>query len=292
MIAGIALAAGGRLLIIAAQWDSFGESSQQWRVSVRPRGQVRERPVNGTVLIRAPSSRLAEGIVTHIRRTPVDVSLARAQHAAYADALAACGWMIAQVPAAEDCPDSVFVEDAVVVCEDLAAPARRAEVPGVAGLLRSMGLRTAWIEEPGTLDGGDVLQAGHTVYVGRGGRTNGAGIRQLRALLAPLGRTVIAVPLSNVLHLKSAVTALPDGTFLLLPQLVPAGLFPAVRPVDEESGCHVVPLGADRVLIAASAPRTAELLDDLGFTPVVADIGEFEKLEGCVTCLSVLLPGQ
>jgi dimethylargininase len=254
--------------------------------------------VNGTGLVRAPSSRLAEGIVTHMRRTAVDVAQARAQHAAYAGALAACGWMIAQAPAAEDCPDSVFIEDTVVVCEDLAvlarpgAPARRAEVAGVAGILRSMGLRTAAIQEPGTLDGGDVLQAGHTIYVGRGGRTNGAGIRQLRALLAPLGRTVIAVPLSGVLHLKSAVTALPDGTFLLLPQLVPAGLFPAVRPVEEESGCHVVPLGADRVLIAASAPRTAELLDDLGFTPVVVDISEFEKLEGCVTCLSVLLPGQ
>jgi dimethylargininase len=254
--------------------------------------------VNGTVLVRAPSSRLAEGIVTHIRRTPVDVTLARAQHAAYADAVAACGWMVAQAPAAEDCPDSVFIEDTVVVCEDLAvlarpgAPARRAEVPGVEGMLQSMGLRTAAIQEPGTLDGGDVLQAGHTVYAGRGGRTNGAGIRQLRTLLAPLGRTVIAVPLSNVLHLKSAVTALPDGTFLLLPQQVPAGLFPAVRPVEEEAGCHVVPLGADRVLIAASAPRTAQLLDDVGFTPVVVDISEFENLEGCVTCLSVLLPGR
>ncbi|MGH3231602.1 MAG: dimethylarginine dimethylaminohydrolase family protein, partial [Streptosporangiaceae bacterium] len=171
--------------------------------------------MNGTVLIRAPSSRLAEGIVTHISRVPVVVALARAQHAAYAGALEASGWMIRSVPAAEDCPDSVFIEDAVVVCEDLAvlarpgAPARRAEVPGVAGVLESLGLRTARIQEPGTLDGGDVLQAGHTVYVGRGGRTNGAGIRQLRALLAPLGRTVIAVPLENVLHLKSAVTALP-----------------------------------------------------------------------------------
>ncbi len=254
--------------------------------------------MNGTVLVRAPSSKLAEGIVTHIRRSPVDVALARGQHAAYADALAACGWMIMQAPAAEDCPDSVFIEDAVVVCEDLAvltrpgARPRRAEVAGVATIIGSLGLRTAAIQTPGTLDGGDVLPAGHTVYVGRGGRTNGAGIRQLRALLAPLDRTVIAVPLSNVLHLKSAVTALPDGTFLLLPQLVPAGLFPAVRPVEEDSGCHVVPLGADRVLIAASAPRTAQLLDDIGFTPVVVDISEFEKLEGCVTCLSVLLPGR
>jgi dimethylargininase len=254
--------------------------------------------VNGTALVRAPSSKLAEGIVTHIRRSTVDVALARDQHAAYAGALAAGDWTVRQAPAAADCPDSVFIEDMVVVCEDLAvltrpgAPARRAELAGVAETAASLGLRTARIDEPGTLDGGDVLQVGRTVYAGRGGRTNGAGIRQLRALLAPLGRTVIGVPMTNVLHLKSAVTALPDGTFLLLPDLVPAGLFPAVRPVAEESGCHVVPLGADQVLIAASAPRTAELLDDLGFTPVVVDISEFEKLEGCVTCLSVLLPGR
>jgi dimethylargininase len=268
-----------------------------WLVAVR-RAPGKGVIVNGMALVRGPSGRLAEGIVTHIGRTAVDVTLARVQHAAYAEALVASDWMIEQAPAAEDCPDSVFIEDTVVVCEDLAvlarpgAPARRAEVAGVAGIAGSLGLRTAAIQEPGTLEGGDVLQAGHTVYVGRGGRTNGEGIRQLRALLAPLGRTVIAVPLGKVLHLKSAVTALPDGTFLLLPRLIPAELFPAVRPVAEEGGCHVVPLGGDRVLIAASAPRTAALLDDLGFTPVVVDISEFEKLEGCVTCLSVLLPGR
>jgi dimethylargininase len=252
--------------------------------------------VYGTALVRAPSSKLAEGIVTHLARSPVDIALAREQHAAYASTLAAAGWLTEQVPAAEDCPDSVFIEDTVVICADLAvltrpgAAVRRAEVGGVAQAIASLGLRTAKIEAPGTLDGGDVLQAGTTVYVGRGGRTNADGIRQLRSLLAPLGRTVVAVPLGNVLHLKSAVTALPDGTFLLLPDLVPAALFPAARPVEEESGCHVVPLGGDRVLVAASAPRTAGLLADLGFTPVVTDITEFEKLEGCVTCLSVLLP--
>jgi dimethylargininase len=220
--------------------------------------------VNGTALVRAPSSRLAEGIVTHISRTAVQVDLARAQHAGYCEALAASGWTVRPAPTADDYPDSVFIEDTVTVS----------------------------IEEPGTLDGGDVLQAGQVVYVGRGGRTNGEGIRQLRALLAPLGRTVVAVPLRAVLHLKSAVTALPDGTFLILPDLLPAELFPAVRPVTEEAGCHVVPLGGDRVLIAASAPRTAGLLADLGFTPVVVDITEFEKLEGCVTCLNVLVPGR
>src|SRR5712664_2515725 len=95
-------------------------------------------PMNGTGLVRQPSSRLARGIVTHISRTSVDVALARSQHEAYADTLAASGWMIRQAPAADDCPDSVFIEDTVVVCEDLAvltrpgAPVRRPEVDGVA----------------------------------------------------------------------------------------------------------------------------------------------------------------
>ncbi len=250
--------------------------------------------MNRTGLVRQPSSRLAEGIVTHISRTPVDVALARVQHAAYVEALGSNGWPVEYAPPADECPDSVFIEDTVVICEDLAvltrpgAPARRPEVTGVAQAVAGLGLRTAAIEEPGTLEGGDVLQVGRTVYVGRGERTNGDGIRQLRSLLTPLGRTVVAVPLGDVLHLKSAVTALPDDTALLLPGLVPAELFPAVRPVDEEAGCHVVPLGGDRVMIAASAPRTAGMLDSLGFTPVVVDISEFEKLEGCVTCLSVL----
>ena len=134
--------------------------------------------MNGTALVRAPSSRLAEGIVTHISRTPVDVTRARAQHAAYVGVLAACGWTTQQVPAAEDCPDSVFVEDTVVVCEDLAvltrsgASARRAEVACAAATARSLGLRTAAIQEPGTLDGGDVLQpATPSMWAAAGGPT-------------------------------------------------------------------------------------------------------------------------
>ncbi|MGX1611769.1 N(G),N(G)-dimethylarginine dimethylaminohydrolase, partial [Streptomyces celluloflavus] len=95
---------------------------------------------------------------------------------------------------------------------------------------------------------------------------------------------------SRVLHLKSAVTALPDGTVIGYPPLVDdPGVFPRFRPVPEESGAHVVLLGGDKLLMAAGAPRTAELFAGLGYRPVPVDIGEFEKLEGCVTCLSVRL---
>lgn len=254
----------------------------------------------GTALVRQPSSRLAEGLVTYRERVPVDVALAQAQHAEYRQALADCGWTVHEVAVADDYPDSVFVEDTVVYCAGLAiltrpgAPQRRGELSGTEQAVTAAGLELARIEAPGTLDGGDVLQVGSTVYVGIGGRTNAEGIRQLGAHLVSRGRVVIAVPLGDVLHLKSAATALPDGTVLVErgAGLVDLSAFPAVLEVDEESGCHVVPLGDDRVLIAASAPRTAAQLGSLDLDPVVVDISEFEKLEGCVTCLNVLLPDR
>jgi dimethylargininase len=142
----------------------------------------------------------------------------------------------------------------------------------------------------GTLDGGDVLKVGRTVYVGRTLRTDAAGIASLRTICAPMGLTVVAVPTSKVLHLKSAVTALPDGTIIGYRPLVDDPAFwPHFRPMPEEAGSHVVDLGDGNLLIAASAPRSAELIADLGYSPVVVDISEFEKLEGCVTCLSVRL---
>jgi dimethylargininase len=246
-------------------------------------------------LVRRPTDDLAEGIVTHIERTRVDVALAMTQHAAYALALADAGWEVREVEPAPGCPDAVFVEDSVVVVENTAmitrpgAVARRAETTGTEAAVRALGLEIRHISGDATLDGGDVLQVGNTVYVGRGGRTNAEGIRQLRGYVEPLGRTVVPVRLTAVLHLKSAVTALPDGTMLALPGLLEPGVFATTRPVEEEGGCHVVPLGGGDLLISASAPRTTERLADLGFSPRVVDISEFEKLEGCVTCLSVLI---
>jgi dimethylargininase len=88
------------------------------------------------------------------------------------------------------------------------------------------------------------------------------------------------------------VTALPDGTCLAHDvSLFDASPFPAIRRVPEEAGSHVVLTGGGTIVMAASAPRSAELFDDMGFDVVTVDIGEFEKREGCVTCLSVLVSG-
>lgn len=254
--------------------------------------------MNGTVLVRPPSSRLAEGTVTHIGRAPVDVALAQAQHAAYADALAANGWTVQQAPAADDCPDSVFVEDTVVMYADLAvitrpgADERRPETAGTEQTLRELGYRIARIEAPGALDGGDVLKHDGTVWVGQGGRTNRAGADQLASHLEPLGAKVVGVPVTKVLHLKSAVTALPDGIVVGFEELVDdPTVWPRFLSVPEEPGAHVVLLDGNTVLMSASAPRTREIYEARGLRVVAVDMTEFEKLEGCVTCLSVRLRG-
>ncbi|WP_407553892.1 arginine deiminase family protein [Streptomyces sp. Pv4-95] len=247
-------------------------------------------------LVRRPSPRLADGLVTHIDRQPVDAALAMRQWEGYVQALREHGWHTTEVDAADDCPDAVFVEDTMVVFRNVAliarpgADSRKPETRAARAAAEALGCSVNEVRAPGTLDGGDVLKIGDTVYVGRGGRTNADGVRQLRAAFEPLGARVVAVPMSKVLHLKSAVTALPDGTVIGYPPLVddPAA-FPRFLPVPEEPGAHVVLLGGGRLLMAASAPKSAELFADLGYRPVPVDIGEFEKMEGCVTCLSVRL---
>ena len=248
------------------------------------------------LLVRRPSPLLAEGELTHLDRVPVDADLALEQWRAYVEEFRARGWDVTEVEPADTHPDGVFLEDAVVVFDDLAvvtspgAESRRGEVDSAARAVAATGLEVARLEPPAHLDGGDVLKIGRTVYVGRGTRTDDAGVAALRGLLEPRGWTVVAVPVTRVLHLKSGVTALPDGTVLGYEPLVDdPSVFPEFLPVPEPEGVAVVVLGPRSVLMSASAPRTAELLRARGLEVVTTPVTEFEKLEGCVTCLSVRL---
>ena len=256
-----------------------------------PEGPVAERRI---AIIRRPPATLADGHVTHIDKSEIDLGLADEQWESYVSVLETAGWNVVEVEAADDLADSVFVEDAVVIFGDVAvitspgSEHRVAETEAVERTVRELGLTVARIAVPGTLDGGDVLKVGSTVYVGRSGRTNAEGIHQLRRIVAALGYTVVAVPLTKVLHLKSAVTALPDGTVIgYLPLVDDPKVFDRFLSVPEEGGAHVVKLTDDTVLMSAAAPKAAELIENLGYRVIEVDISEYEKLEGCVTCLSV-----
>lgn len=245
-------------------------------------------------LVRRTSSRLAHGVLTHLERQPVDIELARRQWEAYVEVLRGRGWDIREVPVEDDCPDCVFVEDAVVMFKGVAVitrpgdDTRKPEILAVEPIVRELGCRIERIVAPGTMDGGDVLKIGDTIYVGRGGRTNQEGIDQFAAIVEPLGARVIAVPVTKVLHLKSAVTALPDGTVIGWdPAVDDSSVFPAYLAMPEESGAHVVLFDDKHLLMAADAPRSAQIFRDRGYVPIEVDISEYIKLEGCVTCLSV-----
>jgi dimethylargininase len=248
------------------------------------------------IVVRRPSPHLAEGELTHIARRHVDIEKALTQWDAYIGVFRDHGWSVVELAPLDDHPDGVFIEDVLVMYNRLAVitrpgtSSRRGEIVGLDDRLDALGYEVASIHSPGTLDGGDVMQVGGTIYVGLGGRTNRAGIDQLRHLVAPLGGDVIAVPTTRVLHLKSAVTALPDGTVIGYEPLVDdPSTFDSFLAVPEEPGAHVVDLGDGHVLMTARAEASAALIRQHGFEPVICDISEFEKLEGCVTCLSVRL---
>lgn len=283
LVVTIAMATVGRRM-----WNYVtGQSSHD----NRSQGRRAER---GIALVRLPASNLADGLLTHIERSPIDSELADQQWEGYVQALDAAGWQTIEVPVAETHADSVFVEDTVVmlgtttVVTNPGAESRVGETAAVENAARQLGQRIERIQAPGTLEGGDVLKVGTTIYVGRGGRTNAEGIRQFRAIAGDLGYTVVAVPITKALHLKTAVTALPDGTFIGLPLLLEdTSVFPRFLPVTEAEGTAVVVLADDHVLMSSAAPQTAAMIADLGYLVTTVDISEFEKLEGCVTCLSV-----
>ena len=231
--------------------------------------------------------------MSFIERQPVDVELAGRQWLAYLDVLHEHGWPTLEVEPDDTLPDSVFIEDAVVMFGELALitnpaePTRHQEIAAATETMGRLGYESAHITR-GTLDGGDVLKVGQTVFVGLSARTSRAAVEELRELLTPRGRTVIGVPLTKVLHLKSAVTALPDGTVIGYRPLVDdVSLFETFLDVPEEGGAHVVVLDDSTVLMGAHAPRTAQLRVTAAWPSSRLDISEFEKLEGCVTCLSV-----
>jgi dimethylargininase len=249
-------------------------------------------------LVRRPSPHLADAIVTNIGRGPVDYHLAAKQWDGYVEALQDADWEIVEVSPADGCPDGVFVEDAVVVFRNVAvitrprADSRRPETVGAEAAVEGLGCSINRIHQPGTIDGGDVLKVGDTVYVGSGGRTNAEGLRQLRSIIEPLGAQIIAVPapVHRAPHLKSAVDALPDGTIIgYLPLIEDPGFFPHFVAVPEASGANIVHLGGSKILMSADCPRSTDLLAAMGYEPVTVDISEFQKLEGSVTCLSVRL---
>lgn len=247
-------------------------------------------------LTREVSASIAACQLTHLERQSIDLERARAQHAEYESALTRLGCEIRRLPGGPNMPDSVFIEDAAIVVDEIAvithpgAVSRRVETAEVASVLseyRSL----VHVAAPGTIDGGDVLIVGRRVFVGRTRRTNDDGIEQLRRAVAPFGYTVAPRAVRGCLHLKSAATALDETTLLVNRRWVDVDEFTDFDLVDvdvsEPMAANIVRVG-DRFVYSAAFPRTLERLIDRGCDVTPLDVSELAKAEGAVTCCSVI----
>jgi dimethylargininase len=247
-------------------------------------------------ITRCPGPELARCELTHLKRVPIDIERARAQHRAYQDALRGAGIRVIELPADPALPDGVFVEDTAVVLDELALiaapvpPSRRPEWPAVEAALRPF-RRTVPLPAGAYLEGGDVVRVGRTLYVGQGGRTGEAGRKALEELARPFGYAVVPVRLSSCLHLKSACCPLDGETVLVNRAGLEAGALSGLRrvdvPAEEPAGANVLALPGV-TLVSSACPRTADLLLRLGHPAVALDVSEFHKAEAGLTCMSLV----
>jgi dimethylargininase len=235
--------------------------------------------------------------LTHLKREPIDFARAAEQHALYEKSLVALGCTIQRLASLPDLPDSVFVEDTAVVLPELAiitrpgAASRRAEVTSVADALRSH-RPLAFIESPGTLDGGDVLHIGSIIYAGESTRTNAEGIRQLTQHVSQSGYDVQTVSVSGCLHLKSAVSRVADDVILLNPAWVDSSCFTGVHQIEVHPGepfaANALWIG-ENIIYSATYNATRRRLEQNGINVRIVQTDELEKAEGAVTCCSILI---
>ncbi len=254
-----------------------------------------------TAITREVSPGIERCELTHLSRLPIDLERATEQHRAYERALESLGCEVRRLPTSAELPDSVFVEDTAVVLDEVVvlarpgAPSRRPEVDEVAAALPDDRPRRV-IEEPGTLDGGDVLRVGRTVLVGASDRTNYAGFAQLAGYLVPLGYQVRRVSVHGCLHLKTAVTEVADGLLLVNPRWLEPDALEEVAAWDRIEVDPAEPFGAnalrigDSVVYAEKFPRTRARLEAEGLDVHPVDLSELAKAEGGVTCCCLSYP--
>lgn len=247
-------------------------------------------------ITRKPGQNFSEGITTASLGTP-DYAKALRQHARYVSSLKSHGLEVVVLESDLKFPDGCFVEDTAVVTPQMAvitnpgAASRKGETKTIIEVLRPL-RKLFFIEPPGTMDGGDVLRAEHQFFVGLSGRTNKEGIKQFEEIVRHFGYTVTAVPLGNILHLKSGVSYVGDNTLIAVTELAKRPEFRTFEKIElkpeENYSANCVRIDARTLFIASGYPGVKKELATRNYTAVELEVGEFQKMDGGLSCLSLL----
>lgn len=248
-------------------------------------------------ITRKVSPRFNECEITHIERTPIDVDTARAQHDEYVKTLSQLGCQVIELPEEPDLPDSVFVEDTAFILPEVAvitrpgADSRKPETESIARAL-SHHRPLVRVSAPASVDGGDVLVLGKTIYIGLSTRSNMEAVEQLNESLGRFGYTVVGLALTDCLHLKTAVTRVDDRTLLINKNWVDADHFNGFDLIEvdasEPFAANCLPVNGS-IIYPTTFPRTRHKLEEKGFRVVNVNLEELAKAEGAVTCCSLIV---
>lgn len=248
-------------------------------------------------ITRDVSPRFNECEITHIERSPIDVHIARAQHHTYVQALKELGCAVLELPAEDDLPDSVFVEDTAVILRDVAiltrpgADSRKPETDSIASALAPY-REIVRIQPPATVDGGDVLVLGKKIYVGMSSRSSLDAVTQMNNLLGKYGYETQGVELRDCLHLKSAVTRVDDETLLINRKWVDIENFEGRKLIDidpsEPFAANCLPIN-NSIIYPTAFPKTTSRLEASGYQVQPVNVDELAKAEGAVTCCSLIV---
>ena len=250
------------------------------------------------VIVRKPARSLVDGITSAPELGKPDYDLAIKQHDAYIEALKSCGVQVTELPALEEYPDACFVEDVAVLTKNCAiitnpgASSRNGEKEHIVETIRQFypEEQIAYIQNPGTLEGGDVMMVGDHFYVGRSARTDEEGIRQFIEILNRYGLTGSEVTLEKVLHLKTGVNYLENNTFLVAGEFIEKEEFKDARliliPEEEAYAANCIWVN-NKVIVPTGFPKVAEAVRQAGYEVILTDTSEYRKLNGGLSCLSL-----
>ncbi len=257
-----------------------------------------DRLVLTNAIVRPPGSSFSRGLTTAGMGAPL-LERVLEQHERYCEALERCGLILTRLEPDPRHPDSTFVEDTAVLtgrCAILARPgaaSREGEVAGIRDALAGWYRSFRIITPPGTLDGGDVCQAGDHFFIGISARTNEEGARQLAVFLAEEEYASTRVDMrgiEGVLHLKSGMASLGDHRLVLIDALAGRNILRGhdVVPVEqaENYAANCVRVN-DHVLLAAGYPRLQAALRGKGYSVITLEMDEFRKMDGGLSCLSL-----
>ncbi len=249
-------------------------------------------------IVRAPAANFSDGLTTVNLGVP-DYTKTIEQHQAYCVALQECGLVLTHLEADAKHPDSTFVEDVAILTKHggiltlPGAESRAGEVSNIKSTILKFYSNLEEIYAPGTLDGGDICEAGNHFIIGISLRTNEAGAKQLAALLATHGYSSDFVDIRSVpgiLHFKSGISYIGDNRMVVIDALAdhPAFKnFELVRVQENEHYAANCVRVNDRVLMASGFPMLQNTLEKLGYSVIPLDMSEYQKMDGGLSCLSL-----